>query len=169
MALRDVDFSLAPGEVRALLGKNGAGKSTLIKILGGAERPDNGTVEIDGKLAHLRSPADGIAAGIATVHQELSIIPELPGWRKHLPRALAPARTTGIDWRRVIKESREALAQLGLTIDPRQPASGIAIAERQLVEIARALRQGARVVILDEPTTLMPCRGDPRRADQGQQ
>lgn len=111
VALHNVDFDLAAGEVRALLGKNGAGKSTLIKILGGVEYPDSGTIVIAGKTTRLRSPADGIASGIATVHQELSIVPELSvGENIFLGRW--PGLGVSIDWRQVQEASRQALALL---------------------------------------------------------
>jgi ABC-type sugar transport system ATPase subunit len=152
VALDDVTFALAAGEVRAVLGKNGAGKSTLIKILGGVEQPDAGSIEIDGRPAHLQSPADGIHAGIATVHQELSIAPEL-SVAENIFLGRWPTRCGSIDWAQTNRRAREALAQLGLDLDPTTPARDIALAERQLVEIARALSQGARILVLDEPTS----------------
>ncbi|MFO1138712.1 MAG: sugar ABC transporter ATP-binding protein [Paracoccus sp. (in: a-proteobacteria)] len=152
VALRDVDFTLARGEVRALLGKNGAGKSTLIKILAGIETPDAGTIAIDGATVQLRSPVDGFRAGIATVHQELSVVPEL-SIAENIFLGQWPRRGGRIDWPRMRAEAREALAMLGLDLDPALPVSRLSVAERQLVEIARALRQGARLLILDEPTS----------------
>ena len=152
VALRDVDFAIERGEVRALLGKNGAGKSTLVKILAGVERPDEGSIQLDGKPVALRTPMDGIKAGIATVHQELSVVPELSiAENVFLGRWLK--RASGIDWRAMEREAYQALRQLGLDLDPRQPVARISVAQRQLVEIARALRQGARLLILDEPTS----------------
>ncbi|MCA0340514.1 sugar ABC transporter ATP-binding protein [Shinella sp. 838] len=152
VALRDVDFAMARGEVRALLGKNGAGKSTLVKILAGVERPDEGAIVMDGKAVVLRTPMDGIRAGIATVHQELSVVPEL-SIAENVFLGRWPKQGGRIDWRRMQREAHDALAVLGLYLDPRQPVARLSVAERQLVEIARALSQGARLLILDEPTS----------------
>ncbi|MCR6497576.1 sugar ABC transporter ATP-binding protein [Shinella sp. CPCC 101442] len=152
VALEDVSFALARGEVRALLGKNGAGKSTLVKILAGVERPDEGTILIDGKAVALRAPMDGIRAGIATVHQELSVVPEL-SIAENVFLGRWPTRGRRVDWRRMQREAHDALALLGLHLDPRQPVARLSVAERQLIEIARALSQGARLLILDEPTS----------------
>lgn len=157
-ALDGVDFSLAAGEVRALLGKNGAGKSTLVKILSGALRPDEGQVEIDGEPVELAGPAAARAAGIAVVHQELSLVPELTvaenlllgRWREagaHGP-LLRPAAMTDYAERR--------LEALGIAIDPRAKAGALSVAQQQTVEIARALSTGGRVLILDEPTSSLP-------------
>ena len=152
VALSDVDFSVARGEVRALLGKNGAGKSTLVKIIAGVERPDAGTILLDGKPVAFRSPADGIGAGIATVHQELSVIGEMSA-AENIFLGRWPRRAGRVDWARMNREAGEALAGLGLGIDPRRSAGRLPMAERQLLEIARALSQGARLLILDEPTS----------------
>ena len=152
LALDNVDFELERGEIRALLGKNGAGKSTLIKILAGVETSDGGTIAIDGQPVTLRTPGDGNKAGIATVHQELSIIPEL-SIAENVFLGRWPRNGVGVDWRAMERQSRHALLQLGVALDTRQPASSVSVAQRQLVEIARALSQGARLLILDEPTS----------------
>jgi len=152
VALSDVDFAIARGEIRALLGKNGAGKSTLVKILAGVERPDEGSILMDGAAIELRAPMDGIRAGIATVHQELSVVPEL-SIAENVFLGRWPKRGGSIDWRAMEREAHAALAVLGLDLDPRQPVARISVAQRQIVEIARALRQGARLLILDEPTS----------------
>ncbi|KKC35305.1 hypothetical protein WH87_17120 [Devosia epidermidihirudinis] len=151
-ALRNVDFELSRGEVRALLGKNGAGKSTLIKIMAGVETPDSGDIDVDGRKGALRSPAEGIKAGIATVHQELSIIPEM-SVAENIFLGRWPRRAGSIDWNTLNAEAAAILAQLGFNIDPRVSASQISVAQRQLVEIARAISKGAKVLILDEPTS----------------
>jgi ABC-type sugar transport system ATPase subunit len=152
VALSDVDFAIGRGEVRALLGKNGAGKSTLVKILAGVERPDEGSILMDGAPVALRTPMDGIKAGIATVHQELSVVPEL-SIAENVFLGRWPKRGGSVDWRAMEREAHAALEVLGLDLDPRQPVARISVAQRQLVEIARALRQGARLLILDEPTS----------------
>ncbi|MFV0384326.1 sugar ABC transporter ATP-binding protein [Paracoccus sp. (in: a-proteobacteria)] len=157
VALRDAHFALQPGEVRAILGKNGAGKSTLIKVLAGVTIPDTGSIRIGGTETRMSSPADGIRAGIATVHQELSVIPEL-SVAENIFLGQWPRARGGIDWTAMTREAGQALAHLGLKINPRRLAGTLSVAERQLVEIARALRQGARILILDEPTSSLVTR-----------
>ena len=152
VALDGISLKFRAGTVHALMGENGAGKSTLIKILAGIETPDAGTIAIDGATVQLRSPVDGFRAGIATVHQELSVVPEL-SIAENIFLGQWPRRGGRIDWPRMRAEAREALAMLGLDLDPALPVSRLSVAERQLVEIARALRQGARLLILDEPTS----------------
>jgi ABC-type sugar transport system ATPase subunit len=157
-ALRGVDLSLAAGEVRALLGKNGAGKSTLVKILSGAQQPDAGRVELAGAPVVLPSPAAARDLGIATVHQELSLVPELSvaenvllgRWRRATPRSvlLAP---------RALREAaRAVLDELEVDLDPATPVGRLGIAQQQTVEIARALSYRPRLLVLDEPTSSLP-------------
>lgn len=152
VALAGVDFSLAAGEVRALLGKNGAGKSTLVRILAGVTQPDSGAIRIAGELRQLGSPADGIKAGIATVHQELSVVPDM-SVAENMFLGNWPRRRGLVDWNAMNKGAVDVLSRLGVRIDPRVSINRISIAERQLVEIGRALRQGAKILILDEPTS----------------
>ena len=155
VALNGVDFEIGAGEVRALLGKNGAGKSTLIRLLTGAETPDAGSVAIcgeklDGEGDNRTGQADRL--GVRAVYQELSLITEMtiaenmflgkwPRWRGALDFALMRRR------------SSEALHLLGLDIDPDRTIGSLSVAERQLVEIARATMGQPRLVILDEPTS----------------
>jgi sugar transport system ATP-binding protein len=152
VALEAVDFRLVAGEVRALLGKNGAGKSTLVKILAGVVKSDSGTITISGEVKSLQSPADGIKAGIATVHQELSVVPDM-SVAENIYIGSWPRRNGCIDWDEMHRGAAAVLLRLGVTIDPKLSIRKISIAERQLVEIGRALRQGARILILDEPTS----------------
>ena len=152
VALREVDFSLETGEVRALLGKNGAGKSTLIKILAGVVKADTGSMTLAGKSISFRSPADAIRAGVATVHQELSIVPEL-SVAENIVLGRWPVRGGAVAWRVVRRRAEEVLAQLDFDIDADVIAGRLSVAQRQMVEIARALSQGAKVLILDEPTS----------------
>ncbi len=152
VALKDVDFAIDTGEVRALLGKNGAGKSTLIKVLAGVVVPDCGSIMIHGVAARFQSPADAIAVGIATVHQELSIVPEL-SVAENIFLGRWPKRRGSIAWREMFERAHSLLAELGFEIEPRVSAQLISPAQRQLVEIARALAQGAKILILDEPTS----------------
>lgn len=152
LALDAVDFSLQPGEVRALLGKNGAGKSTLIKILGGTERLNSGRLRVTGEEVHFRNPSDAIQAGIATVHQELASIPEMTV-AENISLGRWPRGRSGIDWKKVDEVADRALTELGVHVPINQPLARLSLAQAQLVEIARALSIGARLLVLDEPTS----------------
>lgn len=158
VALDKVDFSVDAGEVRALLGKNGAGKSTLVRLMSGATQPDQGGIEIAGTPVRLSSPVDALARGVATVHQELTIIPELTVAENiFLGRWAAASGARGvIDYRRLNMRAADVLATLGLSINPASKAGNLSIAHRQVVEIARAISEKPRVLILDEPTSSLP-------------
>ncbi len=151
--LEDVSFDVRAGEVHALLGENGAGKSTLIKIAAGVHRPDRGSIRIGGREVSFASPRDARAGGIAVVYQELLLFPELTVAENifigHGPRTAAGT----LDWRRMRERARELLDDLDsqhLDVDAR--VGGLSVANRQRVEIAKALSQDARVLIMDEPT-----------------
>src|SRR5678816_4544662 len=155
VALDQVSLSVDTGEIVALIGENGAGKSTLMKILGGAISRDTGTIKINGEPVEIRSPREAGALGIEVIHQELSVLDNLDvGANIFLRRE----PTTGgflklIDRKRVYRESDQILRKVGLDISSRTPLSQLSIAQQQLVEIARALSAGARIIIMDEPTS----------------
>jgi ABC-type sugar transport system ATPase subunit len=153
-ALHGVDFTLARGEVMALLGENGAGKSTLVKILAGLERPDSGTIEIDGQPVRLRSTGQALHAGVAYVTQELSIIAPLSVAENiFLGGAGGAPIWTG---RALAHRARPYLDLVGLGhLDPAVPAGSLPLAQQQLVEIARLLSRNAQILILDEPTAAL--------------
>jgi simple sugar transport system ATP-binding protein len=151
-ALDGVDFTARAGEVHALMGENGAGKSTLIKVLTGALARDRGSVRVDGRPIHPRSPRDAEAAGIATVYQEVNLIPDL-SVAENICLGRQPMRAGCIRWTAVRARAREALARLGLTLDVDRPLSACSIAVQQLDAVARALDVSARVLSLDEPTS----------------
>ena len=153
IALDDVSLDVGPGEVRAILGKNGAGKSTLVNVLAGAIQPDTGSVSVQGAKAHITSPADALTLGVATVHQELHIVPELT-----VAENVMLGRWGGrwlVDHRRMAVEVAGALARLGSTLDPNRSAAQLSIADWQIIEIARALTHDVRVLVLDEPTSAL--------------
>ena len=155
VALDGVDFDVAPGEVRALLGKNGAGKSTLIRLLTGAAAPDAGEVLIGGTaLAGTGSQRTIEAArlGVRAVYQELSLVPGM-SIAENLFLGRWPRRGGILDHGAMDRLCREALGNLGLDLPPARRVEGLSPAERQLVEIARALLGRPRLVILDEPTS----------------
>lgn len=154
-ALRGVDFDMRSGEVHVLLGANGAGKSTLVKILSGVERPDEGVVEIDGVPLDIGNPARARELGIATIYQEFSLAPHLSvAENLHLPDI--PTRGfRRVDRARLREGATQILDKLGANLDPDAPVFGLSVAERQLVEIGRALVGRARVLIMDEPTAAL--------------
>ena len=158
-ALEDVSLRVLPGEVVCLLGDNGAGKSTLIKILSGVHRPDEGRYLVDGSPVTFSSPRDALACGIATVYQDLAMIPLLSISRNFFlgaepTRWVWPLRR--FDMRRADEIVRRELGQMGIAVgDTSQPVGTLSGGERQCVAIARAVHFGARVLILDEPTSAL--------------
>ncbi|WP_139738199.1 sugar ABC transporter ATP-binding protein [Actinomyces wuliandei] len=153
-ALRGVDLEVHQGEVLALIGENGAGKSTLMKILSGVEQPSSGTVELDGQPVLLASPAQAVALGVAIIHQELSLCPNLSVVDNiFLGRELAGP--TGVARRHEREATRAVLERLGEEIDPGALVGDLSLGQQQLVEIARALDEDARVLIMDEPTSAL--------------
>ncbi|QBI53678.1 sugar ABC transporter ATP-binding protein [Streptomonospora litoralis] len=153
-ALDGADFDVRAGEVRALLGRNGAGKSTLIRVLCGVETPDEGTVEIGGAPLSGGGVRRATELGVGTVHQELSLVPQMTA-AENLYLGAWPTTARGIDHAAMRSGAREAFADIGLSIDPDTPVGSLALAQQQLVEIARALRSRPRLLILDEPTSAL--------------
>lgn len=152
-ALASVDLVVRAGEVHAVLGENGAGKSTLMGVLAGAIEPDAGTIALDGASYSPRSPRDAREAGVAVVHQELSLCAHLTV-EENVLLGDEPTRLGFVDRRRARERARAALSRVGARIDPSTRVADLAPAARQLVEIARALAHDApRVLVLDEPTS----------------
>jgi simple sugar transport system ATP-binding protein len=158
-ALRDVSVIVNPGEVHCLLGDNGAGKSTLIKILSGVHRPDEGEILLDGAQVTFTSPRDALNRGIATVFQDLATLPLMSVARNFfVGREPTVGRTVlrRLDWRRMNRVAVDELANMGIEIrDPGQAVGTLSGGERQSLAIARAVYFGARVLILDEPTSAL--------------
>jgi ribose transport system ATP-binding protein len=153
-ALRDVDFVLRRGEIHGLVGENGAGKSTLMKIIAGLHGQYEGRMSIDGRLVHFRSPRDALAAGIGMVHQELSVVADLTV-AENVYLGQQPTRGGIVDWRAMFDGARQHLGSLGIDVDPRARMGSLALGLQQLIELARVLFSGARIVILDEPTSAL--------------
>jgi len=154
-ALRAVDFSLKVGEIHGLVGENGAGKSTLMKIIAGVHAGYDGEMRVDGKVVHFRSSADALAAGIGMVHQELSVAPDLTV-AENVFLGVQPVNRLGlVAWRSMARRASEQLNSLGLDIDPRARLGDFPIGVQQLVELSRVLFSGARIIILDEPTSAL--------------
>ncbi len=153
-ALQKVDLALRPGEVHVLLGENGAGKSTLVKIMSGAVQPDEGEIAVRGRVTTLSTPHGAQAAGISTVYQELSLVPDLTlAQNIFLGRETVTGPARLLRRREMVQQARLMLAQLGVQVDPATPVRELSIAMRQVVEIVRALARDSKVLILDEPTS----------------
>jgi len=155
VALDQVDLTVGEGEVVALIGENGAGKSTLMRILGGATARDGGTIKINGAPVEINSPRDAASYRIEFIHQELSVLDNLDVaaniFLRREPTFGGPLKL--IDRRRIYKEADVLVRKLGLDISSRTTLNRLSIAQQQLVEIARALSAGARIIIMDEPTS----------------
>lgn len=151
-----VSFDIRPGEVHALMGENGAGKSTMIKIMAGLHQADEGEILINGQPVRFASPRDAHAAGIATVHQELLLFPELTV-AENIFLGQTPKTGLGtIDWQAMRARARELLDSLDSgDLDIDQRVASLSVGNRQRIEIARALAQDARVLIMDEPTAAL--------------
>jgi rhamnose transport system ATP-binding protein len=151
-ALIDVELELLPGEVHALVGENGAGKSTLVKILGGVHKPDSGTIALDGTTIGLDGPASARALGIAVVHQEPRLFPDLSVAENVFLGHSPAGRFGGIDWGAMRRAAHAVFEDLGVRMDVGAPVRGLSIADQQLIEIAKSLSLDSRVLVLDEPT-----------------
>jgi simple sugar transport system ATP-binding protein len=159
IALHEASLAVHAGEVVCLLGDNGAGKSTLIKILSGLERPDAGTIAVDGEAVAFRSPRDAFARGIATVYQDLAVLPQMSISRNFM-LGMEPIKHFGplrfFDEAKAGEIAREELAKIGITVNHlRQKVGTMSGGERQSLAIARAEYRGARLLILDEPTSAL--------------
>ncbi|MBS1180319.1 MAG: D-xylose transporter ATP-binding protein [Proteobacteria bacterium] len=157
-ALANVELTVYPGEVHALMGENGAGKSTLMKILSGAYRADaGGELRINGEVIHIDGPLSAKTKGIAVIYQELSLSPNLTVAENiYLGRELSSGGQ--VDRARMRAECQGVLDRLGATFGPATVVSTLSIAERQMVEIARAIHANARILVMDEPTTALSSR-----------
>jgi rhamnose transport system ATP-binding protein len=156
-ALHDVGFSLAAGEVTALIGENGAGKSTIVKLLTGIYRPDAGSIEVNGKSQSFISPADSWKAGITAIHQETAMFDELTV-AENIFMGHAPRNRGLIDWRAMTAQAATILKSIEADIDPSVPLKQLGVAQKHLVSIARALSHDSRIVIMDEPTASLSAR-----------
>lgn len=156
LALKGITLEFQAGEVHALIGKNGAGKSTLIRILSGSTQPTSGQVLVNGTPVVLATPRDALLQGIATVYQELSLVPNLTVGHNIMLTNL-PTKLGGlvVDWSAVYERAAEVLRELNLDIDVRAPVSALGVASQQMVEIAKATVFKPRALLLDEPTSAL--------------
>jgi len=150
----DVNLAVLPAEIHAVVGENGAGKSTLMKILYGMLRPDGGTISVDGHAVRFRSPKDAIAAGIGMVHQHFMLAPNFTVL-ENVVLGSEPARAGALDFDGARARIRELSETHGVPLDPDRVVEDLAVGERQRVEIVKVLYRGARILILDEPTSVL--------------
>lgn len=154
-ALHDVSFEVRRGEIHALIGENGAGKSTLMKILSGVYASDSGEIRLDGEPLQLAGPRDAQRHGIATIHQELNLIPEL-SIAENIFLGSEPRTAAGLlDTKRMEADAQALLQRLNLALPASRPVKWLRVGEQQLVEVAKALSLNARLLILDEPTSAL--------------
>ena len=152
-ALSEVDFEVYPGKVHALVGENGAGKSTLIKILAGVHPPDSGEIRLRGQTVRITDPIFSRSLGIAVIHQELDLFPDLSVTENlFLGRGLSKGPGGFIRWGESHRQAADLFRQLGETLAPETAGRDLSAAQRQMVEIAAALAQHAKIVVMDEPT-----------------
>jgi ribose transport system ATP-binding protein len=151
MALKGVDFDVHPGSVVGLIGENGAGKSTMSSIITGVVQPDAGEMTLDGEPYAPQDPADSLNAGVALIHQEIRMIPEL-SVAENIFLGRLPMRAGRVDRTKMLAEAKEALDLLGVHLDPRRPVGGLSMATQQEIEIAKAITREPRYVIFDEPS-----------------
>jgi len=158
-ALQNITTSVDSGKVTCVLGDNGAGKSTFIKILAGAHQQSEGTLRMDGEVVSFNSPRDALAMGIATVYQDLAMVPLMSVWRNFFlgaepTKSFGPLKWIDVDKAKTI--AKEEMSKMGIDIrDTEQPVGTLSGGERQSVAIARAAYFGAKVLILDEPTSAL--------------
>ena len=151
-ALDDVSFEVRAGSIHALMGENGAGKSTLLKILSGAHRPTAGEVRLDGRIVEFTGTSAALSAGVAVIYQELHLVPAM-SVAENLFLGHLPARLGVVDRRQLATDARRQLELIGEDIAPNTPVGELPLAQRQMVEIAKALTRGARILAFDEPTS----------------
>ena len=151
-ALSKVDFEVMPGEAHALIGENGAGKSTLIKILAGVHRRDAGAIRFEGEDYRAANPHEALAMGVAVIYQELNLVQKLTV-AQNIFLGHEPLRRAGfVATREMNARAGEILKELGISIDPRTSVEELGVAQKQMVEIAKALSRASRILVMDEPT-----------------
>jgi len=157
--LKNVQFEITKGEIHALMGENGAGKSTLMKILTGIYSRDTGEIRVNGNPVVFKNPKEAEQAGIAVIHQELNILPDLTVCENlFLGREKTYGKTGFLKTSQMKKEAKAALKELGLDMDVDTPASQLSVGKQQIIEIAKALSTNAEVIIMDEPTAALTDR-----------
>lgn len=158
VALDEFSHTFEPSRIHALMGKNGSGKSTLVKMLSGVTQPTKGSMELDGQAVAFKSPQEAFNANIVTVHQELSLVPELSITENIFLGRLPRSGILGvgyIDWRKAHRQTEELFARMGLTLDPKAKIASLSVGQQQTVEIAKAMSFNPTLLLLDEPTSAL--------------
>ena len=159
VALQNMCFTLKKGEIHAIAGENGAGKSTLIKVMAGVHIPDEGEIIVKGRQVQFTCPQDAITAGIGVVHQETSLFPDLSIMENmFIGRLPKKGFFRSVDFARMKAEAERIYAMLDIKMDVIKPVKTLGIAEKQMLEIAKALSQNSEILILDEPTAALSIR-----------
>lgn len=154
--LKEIDFAIRPGEIHGLIGENGAGKSTLLKIIAGIHQPKEGQIVLNDEVVQVPNPQAAINLGIALIHQEPLIFPDLDVAENiYIGRQPVKKGLNRVDWRSMYKRSEEILESLGVEMDPHTKVRGLSIADQQMVEMAGALSQNAKILLMDEPTAAL--------------
>ena len=153
VALDNVDFTLEPGKIHALMGENGAGKSTLIKIMAGVYGKDAGTIRMRGREVDIKSPRDSLKEGIKVVFQEIALISEFTVAENIFLEGYPTGKAGSIDWKKIRADAAALFNRIGFNVDPAARTGSLPVSQQQMVEIARALAHEARVVVMDEPTS----------------
>ncbi len=154
-ALDQVSVQLRKGEVLGLLGENGAGKSTLIKILSGAYSLEAGEIVVDGEKVVFAGPAESLKHGIRVIYQELSSFDPITVAENIFAGDPPVTRAGFVDWKAMVEESRRVLSSFNSTIDPQAVIENLSVAEKQIVEIAKAVHTRAKIIVMDEPTSAL--------------
>ena len=154
-ALDNINIDVRKGEVVALLGENGAGKSTLIKIMAGTYQPDGGEIELFGEKIKLHNPADALRKGLSVIHQELTYLNDISVAENIFIGRLPHNKIGWVDWKAMALQSREVFKRMNVSIDPAAMMSSLSTAEKQLVEIAKAISFNAKILVMDEPTAAL--------------
>src|SRR6185437_7048517 len=158
VALKGVGFDLRRGEIHGLVGENGAGKSTLIKILAGVHGDYEGSMLVNGRPVRFKSAADAKAAGLGVIYQELSVIRQLTV-AENIFLGVQPVAATGVvKWGTMYREAARHLSDLGIHVNVRRPLASFPLGVQQMVEIARVVYSGARIILMDEPTSALSPR-----------
>lgn len=157
-ALKDVSLSIQAGEIHCLAGENGCGKSTLIKIISGVYQRDGGTIEFGGKKLDKITPIDAINYGIQVIYQDFSLFPNLTVAENLALNSEVASRRKTVSWKNVRQIAEAAVAKIGLKVDLNAKVSTLTVAQKQMVAISRALMEGAKLIIMDEPTTALTRR-----------
>src|SRR5579875_3748366 len=151
-ALDNASLTVLPGEVHALMGENGAGKSTLMKILAGAQKADAGEIRLDGKPIHVDTPLQAMDLGINIIYQELMLVSHL-SVAENIFLGREPRLLPGwVDGKKMRRDAQALMDELGMGVDVRAPVGGLPLAQRQMVEIAKATSRQSKVIVMDEPS-----------------